>query len=420
MHAFYRFGLFLATAAALAATPACSGAADDVQDEDEENLTKGGTAAQMNDVTIVMPLANTQAELDNGYLAATAKGVGGPLLPKALYTKRVPDPVGPVGVGSDVGMHYADLRVVAVRLDPCFANVGPVVDDTKCDNQLRVIFQAISFKGGSTSAIDGAVHAFYSLTRAELTQTLQEIIALRIANKQTTSMGALRPHPLLVKQGLDGAFGQGLQKIILAHAGAGKLTRFTHFSSGNLATSWTFQGFDVKNGDTTPMLIPTLPSDATNVRFFAGFAAPIAGGFTPETKSKDNVIVLADVAKATAASKTARQAAFDASLRVDNPNFHSPNTIDCATCHVAEPARVLMGVGKFQMSAEGNANAFVADKKFVSAASTRSTAGPTKQTGGFNVHMLSYKFDSLSIGQRVINETASVVAYANAKVLPAR
>jgi hypothetical protein len=33
------------------------------------------------------------------------------------------------------------------------------------------------------------------------------------------------------------------------------------------------------------------------------------------------------------------------------------------------------------------------------------------------VHMLSYRNDSLMIGQRVINETASVVAYVNGVLL---
>jgi hypothetical protein len=418
MRSLLRLALFAAALASLAAVPACSAPADEDLDVNDEELAKGGKAAQMNDVTIVMPLAESQSEFDKGYLAASANGVGGALLPKALYTKEIPDPVGPVPIGSDVSMRYANLRVVAVRLDPCFANVGPVVDDSKCDNQLRVIFQSLSFQGGGTSAMDGAVHAFYSLSRSELTKTLQEIIALRIANKQTTSMGALKPHPLLAKQGLDGAFGLGLQKILLSHAGASNLTRFTHFASSNLATVWAFKGFDVKSGATTPMVIPTLASKQTSVSFFAGFAAPIAGGFTPETTSKDDVAVLVNVDKATKATSKARQGAFDASLRIDNPGFHSPNTIDCASCHVAESARLLMGVGKFQMSVAGNANAFVADPKFVSATSLKSTAGPTKQTSGFNVHMLSYKFDSLSIGQRVINETASVVAYANSRVLP--
>jgi hypothetical protein len=384
---------------------------------DEEDLKRGPNDAQMNDVTTVLPLAKTQSEFDS-YLSATSAGVGGALLPKALYTKVLPDPTGPVGVGGDVQMQYANLRVVALRFDPCFANVGPITDPSSCQNQLRVIFQSLDFANNSTSAIDGAVHAFYSLTREELTTAIQEVVALRHAQNQTADLGALQPHPLLVKQGLDGAYGQGLAKIVLEHAGASKLVRFTHFAGHNLATSWDFVGFDVKNNATTPMVIPTLAAKTTSVNFFAGFSAPIAGGFNPETTSKDDVAVLVNITNATAATPAARQAAYDAAIRIQSPDFNSPNTIDCASCHVAQQAQVLMGEEKFSISPSADNKPFARNPKYVSAADFDQKAGPTKQTGGFNVHMLSYKSDVLSIGQRVINETAGVVAYVNSEVLP--
>src|SRR3569623_2573403 len=107
--------------------------------------------AQMNDLTIVMPLAKTQAQCD-GYLPA--KG----LLPKALYTAKFPDPTNTGASGSDTSMTYDNLRVVAVRLDPCFANIGAVTDRASCDNQLRIVLQSLTYKDGSTQAIDGAVH----------------------------------------------------------------------------------------------------------------------------------------------------------------------------------------------------------------------------------------------------------------------
>jgi hypothetical protein len=384
---------------------------------DEADLTRRPNDAQMNDVTTVLPLAKTQSEFDS-YLAATSAGVGGPLLPKALYTKVIPDPTGPIGVGADVQMRYANLRLVALRFDPCFANVGPITDPGSCQNQLRVIFQSLEFKDGSTSAIDGAVHAFYSLTRDELTTAIQEVVALRHASGQTADLGALQPHPLVVKQGLDGAYAKGLAKIVLEHAGASKLIRFTHFSGHNLATSWDFVGFDVAHGATTPMVIPTLPASTKSVNFFAGFGAPIAGGFTPATTSKDDIGVLVNIEKATAATPAARQAAYDAAIRIQSPDHDSPNTIDCASCHVAQAAQVLIGEGKFNLSASADSKPFARNTKYVSAADFKQTTSPTKQASGFNVHMLSYKSTALQIGQRVINETAAVVAYVNSEVLP--
>ena len=374
-----------------------------------------GNAAQMNDLTIVMPLAKSQTEF-GGYIAATATGANGVLFPNKPYTTEFPDRTS-TGIGSDVTMTYAKLRVVAVRFDPCFAQIGPITDPATCDNQIRVVFQDLTFGGGTTNAIDGAVHAFYRVDRAELTKAIREVIDLRKANGQTRTMGPLAPHPLLVKQGLDGAFGQGLAKILLAHAGTKNLIRFTHFQSSNLQTTWGFSGFDVSPaGKATMMVIPTLPSSGTSVSFFAGFAAPIAGGFTPGTKSADNVALLVNITNAKAATKANAQKAFDATLRIENPNFHSPNTIDCASCHIAETARMLIGEDKLHLTSDNADDVFSADARYVSARNAKATTSPRGQS--INLHMISYRNSSLLIGQRVINETANVVAYVNGTMHP--
>jgi hypothetical protein len=411
-------GLVAHLAACTTAPAAC--APDDLDCEDSTD--DGGKAdgvsaasgAQMNDMTIVVPLAKTQAEAD-GFLAATTPGIGGALLSKTLYTKQFPDPTGSGGVGSDVQMTYANLRVVAIRFDPCFAQIGPITDVSKCDNQIRLVFQSVSFDANGGSAIDGAVHAFYRLDHEDLISAVREVIALRKAQGQTKTMGPLAPHPLLVKQGVDGAFAQGLAQIVLKYCGSTNLIRFTHFQSSNLQTVWGFSGFDIASGKATPMVIPSLPTNTISVSFFAGFAAPIAGGFTPETKSTDDVAVLANITNAKAATKTVAQAAFDATLRIENPGMHSPNTIDCASCHVAQSARDLIGEDILDISETGNSNAFKADPKWVSARSMKETTSPRTQSG-LNVHMLSYKFGDLMIGQRVINETANLVAYMNGVV----
>jgi hypothetical protein len=363
--------------------------------------------AQMNDLTVVYPLAKSSAEL-----AAMVPATN--LLPKALYTAQFPDPSGPTPIGSDTRMSYDKLRLVAIRFDPCFAQVGPITPTTQCDNQIRLVFQSLSADG--SSAIDGAVHVFYRVTRTELVAAIKEMIALRKANGQTTAMGALKPHPLLVKQGLDGQFGKDLAKLVAKYATPAKLIRFTHFQSSNLQTVWNFSGFDVTGTSTTkPMVIPTLPNSSTTVGFFEGFSKPMKGGFTPESMHADSVTILANVDKAKAASATARKKAYNGALRIENPNFHSPNTIDCASCHVGQAARLLIGDDVLHMTAVGNPNLFQRDPKFVSATSMKQTTSVRDQP--LNVHMLSYRNDELMIGQRVINETAGVVAYVNGVLL---
>ena len=377
---------------------------------EDDGKTDAATAgmAQMNDLTIVMPLAKTQAQFD-GYLPAKA------LLPKALYTAQFPDPTNNGAIGSDTTMTYANLRVVAVRLDPCFAQIGPITDPASCDNQLRIVLQSLTYKNGSTQAIDGAVHVFYRLSREQLVAAIKDIVALRKANGQHTAMGPLAPHPLIVKQGEDGAFAQGLNQIILKYASPANLIRFTHFQSSNLQTVWGFSGFDVNGSTATPMVIPNLPSHATTVSFFQGFASPMNGSFSAESSAKDSVSLLVNADKAKAATKAQQQATYDAALRIENPGFHSPNTIDCASCHVGQAARLLIGDDVLGLSATGNANLFARDPKYVSAKSMKQTTNVRTQP--LNVHMLSYRNDQLMIGQRVINETAATVAYVNGVLL---
>jgi hypothetical protein len=162
-------------------------------------------------------------------------------------------------------------------------------------------------------------------------------------------------------------------------------------------------------------VIPTLPNKAVTGSFFAGFGAPIAGGFTPETTSGDDVAVLVNITNAKKATKTAAQSAYDAALRIENPDYHSPNTIDCASCHVGQSARQLIGEDVLGLTDSGD-NAFAANPKFVSKANMKATTSPRGQS--FNVHMLSYKNSDLLIGQRVINETANTVAYVNGTIHP--
>ncbi len=388
-------------------------------DEDLAAATADPTRAQMNDVSVLYPLAQVAAE-EKALLAASAKGPNGALLPKALYDTTLGfgevDPDGQLHPGQDTGLYYPKLRLVAFRLDPCFAQIGPVEDVAKCDNQLRVIFQTIH-AGVPGDAVDGAIHVFYRITRAELTSALEEVIALRIANGGTKRLGPLGVHPIMKEQSLTGAMAKGLNDIVLKYGGEKNLMRFTAFTPAGLATTWDFRGFDVANGKATAMKIPTLPKggDDTSVRFFKGFSG-FSGSFTPETTSKDDMQIFGNLATAKAASKAEQQSAFDASVRIDNPDFHSPDTIDCASCHVASVARVLVGEKELKLKANPKDVFFTASKYVLK--SELKSATPVNTESASNFHAFSYRFTQPMVNQRTVNETASVVAYVNESVLP--
>jgi hypothetical protein len=396
-----RFLGFLGLSVALAA---CAADASSTDASSEDVKSTEHAALQMNDVSIVLPLAKTAKELDEGYVKADD------LLPKELYKSATGFPVeqpAHVPVGSDVGLVYTKLRAVAFRFDPCFAQIGPITDEAACDNQLRIVFQALTYTPSGTGAADGAIHAFYKLTREELRSALDEVAAAR-GNKE---LGPLQAHPLVVEQGLLGAESKALQAIVKKHASTKNLFRFTAFVSGNLQTVWHFNGFDIANGKATPMEIPTLPAGTTNVTYFAGFGASLSGDFTPATTSQDNMQLLGNYGKAKDASKADQQKALDAAFAIQNPAKHSPNTIDCASCHLAGPGAAITGARDLKLSLANNPNAFVPPAS-VPAADLKQVTPPSLENG-LNVHAFSYRNDELMVSQRVINETASVVAYLN-------
>jgi hypothetical protein len=413
--------LLLGGALGCGGSPSGSDAGPLVQDGGPND--DGGTiAAQMNDVSILFPMATDGGVTRAGLLAASASGARGTLLPSNLY-----DAVGhvigntftpPISPGSTGEAKYGDLALVAVRIDPCFASLDPDPHGTGCANQLRLIFQEmVLLNNGIDGPNDSALHVFYSLTRAELESLVRSVIALRQASSGSAQLGALQPHPDMVKEGLNGPFATGLRALILNYAGARNLVRVTKMSANDSVFAWTFSGFDVTNASAasiTPMVIPTLLPDAgssqTFVRNFGGNEG-MQGRFDPETISPDDLAPLSNADVANGLDAGTRQSVFDALVRVENPTRFTPNTIDCASCHLAMPTALYNAGPLFGLSEAGNANAFAADARFVPAGAMVPTLDVT---GAFNLHAFSYAgAANPEISQRTVNESAAIVAYLN-------
>ena len=365
---------------------------------------------QMNDLSILFPLPANDAELAAA-LGPSTLGVGGPLVPQALFEED-----------TDANtIDYTKLHAVAFRLDPCFAHLGAITDRSTCAAQLRVVFQQVSdLGGGDIEANDVGVHAFYSVTNDQFDAAVHEVVAARLANGGDTDLGSLAVHPILRAQGLTGAFGTALAGIITKYAGAANLVKFTSlagFEAGGGAhpliqptSFWSFQGFDIANNATTAMVIPTLPNSVTSMSVSAGNTSPLAASIAPVTSSNDNIETLINSFELGMATSAAKQSAFDAALRIENPAASSPNTIDCGSCHLAQFAVQLVGTPVLHFTESGNANAFVADPGIPSVDLTPMTA-LVQGDGSINLHAFSYRGTGPMINQRVVNETAANLAY---------
>lgn len=202
----------------------------------------------------------------------------------------------------------------------------------------------------------------------------------------------------------------------MKYAGVANLVRFTtlqvEFTElpdlvGGDGEVWALEAFDVAGGAATRRQIPTLPDGQTTMSFQAA-AAPLSATFSPMTSSTDNIGLLVNYAEATQATPSARQLAFDAALRIENPADNSPDTIDCASCHMAQPARQLVGEPLGLMAA-GDPNAFVPDAA-IPVADLAATTRVVDANGNLNIHAFSYSGTEPMINQRVIDETAANLA----------
>lgn len=359
----------------LAGLAACAEApADDTSTSSE--AVSAHVKVQANDVSFLFPLGD-------GLLTPDDLGRGGALLPADVYGKASAE-----GEGGIPGVERSRLRLVSMRLDPCFATLKPIAETPVCENQLRVVFQP--------PGEDAAVHALYAISREELTSAVRAILRLR----GDADLGPLGVHPLVKKEGLGGSTYAALKAIILANAGKANLVRFTLVSTSALGSAWNFRGFDVKDGVSTPVEIPALPAGTKTVAFFRGFAKDQVGGdLHPVTTSADDLSLFADASKARRATTERQRAALDALRNVEDPARHSPNTIDCASCHAAQPLRALVGERLLGVESEP-------------------LAGETspKTAADISVHMFSYMGKTPSIHRRTVTETATIAAYLSTQL----
>jgi len=390
-----RGGPLAALLVALAALPvlACADEAT-VDDVTEDDLTATNKVVP-NDVSLLVPLP-AAADLD-ALIPASATGSKGVLVPKASFGVLPPlDPLSPAKGA------YTSFRVVGLRVDPCFAVPG--APEAACKNQIRLVLQPLYVDpadGKKAIAADAAIHVFYDQTRESLLAFVKQFLALKKASGgYRSSMVGL--HPLLAKEGPRGPFAKGLRELLLANAGGANLSRITFLTrEASREEQWKLGGFDFSAGKATPMKIATLGTETVQTVSNAGFGLSAFNvTVTPPPKAKDNLSKLLN--GSSSLSKSEALSVWQSALRIENPTKHSPDTMDCASCHLTHARGGVEQTFSFDASTDGNA--------FTSAVTTK---GATVKNGG-DLHAFSYKGATALVSQRTVNETAAIVTAINA------
>jgi hypothetical protein len=219
----------------------------------------------------------------------------------------------PDAIASKIGMlveHYpaedtlGRLRVVCTRFDP----VG----------QIRVVMQPLLVTDGVLGAQDAAVHVFYDLDAP----TTRELAA-RLAS----------PHDV-----------PDLTKEFTAR---GKLSRTTFLRNTDVkGNGWTFGGFEIDAGAVTPLVIARTGGNEQNV--IVNGTGPFASSLAPAPAGEDATLgILLDPVRLGImfdsnpdAAKAQIDKGISGALALEDPAKFDSNTADCASCHLAESARI--------------------------------------------------------------------------------
>lgn len=434
-------GLLLG-AAVLAGCGASSrddGSAPDPTTNDELNENK---ALGMTDVTILYPVPDRWDFFDD-MLGPTSEDSRGELLPASLFAQiaklAAPQMISPTGTMVDAPKpklfanwadNFAYLRVVGVRLDPCFgqtANLG----DASCLSTVRMVAQFFfpRTNGTSSPVIDGsvAVHLFYKLTRDDFTALAKEMLDLRKSTGLPLQKGLLSPqqdgiHPTIKEQGLRGAYATALKAILLKYAGEQTLSRIAFCVQDRNApagggyyqpnsvqdTRWVFGGFEYRSGRLEPLNIASL-GDYTGLQTVDSF--PTKRGdkgrvvISPDISIADNVVAAFDPKtlpdNPNAIDPAASQKAQEAALKLQNPNDYTTKTADCASCHMAK-----MAIPSQQGPSDLDFKSY-----------TYRLDASDGRLGAFRMIGYDTASNRPFVSRRVVNETANVLEYLNTNVL---
>jgi hypothetical protein len=350
-------------------------------------------ALGLNDVSVLLPLP-TSLE-DTNLISPDTQGAAGRLISanaQRLIEKQISG--------------IEQLRVVALRLDPCFAVLQEAAPE-QCRAQIRFIWQPLYQVNEKIWARDHAVHTFYEISQQELEALLVDLQKIKKSSAVVDDPGPLTVHPTIAKEGLSGPYWSSLRADLLKLVGEKRMSRITLMTGSS--PYWMFQGFDVVRGELKPIEIAQANGPQENISNFAPKGDDFLGGIAQALNGSDNLSELLQNSKSLENSSVAkRQAIADTIFRIENPRLNSANTMDCAHCHLASPATHWLQQHGAGLNFESNAFRFQSPWNLY--------RNGDLEAANLNFRNFGYFNRSAAISQRVVNETAFVVELLNRRL----
>lgn len=352
------------------------------------------TKLDLNDVSWLYPLPATLAGRDS-LLKFTSAGAKG-----ALFTRAFFDQVKPVDEVLDGTGIYSGMRVISARVDPCFP-VNKKDEPLKCVKQLRLVAQIVELDMSSKiTTRDGTIHLFYDMTDGEWPQVLEGVTALKGLAKTATESKPLDVHPVMKTEGLEGAYAKRLNELITTFCGEQNLSRVAFMIALQDGKRWTFGAFNRKAALLEADPIPRFTDKEEQQVEEHGVEERRNSEMIPSPTNIDLTTILSYTQIQLADDLTLQRATKEA-LLIENPDKETPQTIDCASCHLASRAVSFASVTR-NIDLSSFTDRYVAPARFDMRRVDEVANDPFAQRA------FGYFHEKTALSQRTINESAVI------------
>ena len=344
----------------------------------------------LNDITHLFPLP----QMDEVSMMWHTRTVGarGELLPYS-YFQQLPRIVPGV---DPVMLHQQSLKVVAVRLDPCFMETAL----RGCQPQVRLVWQPLVVKEYTAETIDASVHTLYDLTVNDWQSLLQEYRQLK-AGVRYRNADSLQVSPALLSFGYKSQYWKTFSQIILKYVGVQNMVRVTFMNVNPMGNAWAFGAYKPVNGKLEIQSIPGIDKKTQIVISKQSVGSETMLDAVPRPVNQDYFFRFLNNSQLAKKSFPPEhiQAAARTAVEFENTRVHNSGTISCASCHLTRSLS-LLARGSFPQWDW---------KQILKGVAYVGTSNMTNTTSlflhGESLRMLGYLNRTPVISDRVINDT---------------
>lgn len=286
----------------------------------------------LNEVSLLLPLPSGGAEMAMLTPWTGGVGTGQELLPQRIFEVL---PV--IAIGWPREKIYQALRVVAVRIDPCFQETFA----SPCQRQVRLVWQPVvrskdPRERAGWITLDAAIHTFHRLQEAEWLRLVDGLMVVR-GNFPLGPGLPLQVHPYLRQEGYRGPFWTSWTQQVLPRIGARNLVRATVMTVNPMGNVWVFLGVDISPSGVSDITIPRIQRDAQAVMTGLDNTTEFRMAINPAPVGTDAFLqfIFDSARMRDEGSEATIQEALRIALEVENPHLQTTGTVDCASCHVS-------------------------------------------------------------------------------------